>query len=309
MNLLEIMRLSDDAARAYLETVRWPDGARCPHCGSESVGRIQPKKGSKTRQGLWKCYAAECGQQFTVTVGTVMESTHIPLGKWIVAFHLMASSKKGMSACQIQRTLGITYKSAWFMCHRIREAMKEEPLKGEADKFAGTVEIDETFVGGKPRNPGSGYKTRPDRKTPVVALVERDGRLRADRVERVDKATVRSVIAETVDPSARVITDQAKIYRGLDHEFAGRHYTVNHSRGEYAWGDVTTNTAESFFALVKRAHYGTHHHYSRRHLHRYITERQFMWNGRKMTDSERRNRAIKGAQGKRLMYASPRCDK
>lgn len=306
-SLLDVMRLGDDEAREYLETVRWPNGARCPHCQSEAVGRVQAGEGSKTRQGLWKCYAPECGEQFTVTVGTVMESTHIPLGKWIVAFHLMASSKKGFSAHQLHRTLEVTYKTAWFMAHRIRHAMAEEPLKSEADKFRGTVEVDETFVGGKPRYPGTGYETRAERKTPVMALVERGGRVRAKKVDAVDKETLQGEVLATVDRSARIITDGAKAYHGLDFEFAGGHFTVNHSIGEYVWigGDVTTNSAESFFSLVKRAHYGTHHHYSKRHLPRYVTEREWMWNHRGMDDPERRDAAIKAGEGKRLMYRQP----
>jgi len=296
MNFLELAELTEDEAREHIEALRWPKGARCPHCESENVGRIEAGKSTKTRKGLWQCYnTPECGQQFTVTVGTVLESSHVPLKKWLLAFHLMASSKKGMSAHQIHRTLKITYKTAWFLTHRIRLAMQDSiwlPLKG-------IVEVDETFVGGKPRRgvdaPGV------SKKTPVLALVERGGKARTMALQKVTGKDLKERMRENIEETARIMTDESPNYKGTAKHFAS-HETVNHSAGDYAHGDVTTNSAESFFSLMKRQHYGTHHHYSVKHLPKYVRETEFRWNRRGMTDEERRDSAITGAEGKRLMY-------
>jgi hypothetical protein len=221
-----------------------------------------------------------------------MESSHIPLVKWLLAFHFMTSSKKGMSAHQLHRTLGITYKSAWFMAHRIRHAMGERNWT----PLAGTVEVDETFVGGKPRRGVDSLGSGHTKKTPVMVLVERDGRARAKALQKVTGKALKSVMREEIDETARIMTDESGNYRGTDKHFKS-HQTVNHGRGEYARGDVTTNTAECFFSLVKRQHYGTNHSYSRKHLPAYI---------RKMTDEERRDSALQGIGGKRLTYRPTR---
>jgi transposase-like protein len=306
LNLASIaLEYSDeDKARTLFESLRWPNGATCPHCaanGSEcrDVYRILPKITSKQpgRKGLWSC--AACRKQFTVTVGTVMEGSHIPLRKWLLAMFLMCSSKKGMSAHQIHRSLKVTYKTAWFLCHRIRFAMDEGPL---AELLKGTVEIDETFVGGK-----GDHKTKHIRKTPVVALIQRDGKARAKVVASVTQRNLKSCIAECDAANTVINTDQAGVYIGLDKVFK-RHDVCNHSIFDYAHSNVDgknkthVNTCESFFSLLKRGVYGAFHHVSREHLHRYANEFSFRWNHRRLTDGERTEVAIEMVEGKRLKY-------
>jgi transposase-like protein len=308
MNLVEAASLSDDDARKYLETLRWPNGPVCPHCQSQDVTRMH---GKAHRKGAIQCNA--CREQFTVTLGTVMESSKVPLRKWVLAFHLLCSSKKGFSALQLQRNLGLgSYKTAWFMLHRIRHAMEAGSL---AVAFSGTVEIDETYVGGKPRktnntniSPGakSGFGTK---KTPVVLLVERDGRARSKPLERVTMDSLTKEICSVVDRSATLMTDELPPYQYIGQYFTGGHHTVNHGRHEYARREpgfsANVNTAESFFALVKRGHYGVYHQMSKKHLHRYCAEFDFRWNRRRQSDSARTDEAIRAAEGKRLMYETP----
>jgi transposase-like protein len=299
------------AAAEYLESIRWPDGPVCPHCG-ESERKPYFLKNQKRR--LWKC--AACRKQFTVTVGTIFESSHIPLNKWLLAFYLLCSSKKGMSAHQLHRMLGVTYKSAWFMAHRIREAMTQPPF---AERLRGTVEVDETYIGGKPRRANKRqYKpldpNQPDprlsktgrgtEKTPVVVLVQRDGMVYSERVANVTGATLKSVIRRHVDPSARIMTDAFKSYSGLGSEYAS-HFTVNHL-DEYVRGEVHTNTAENFFSILKRGIDGVYHHVSEAHLPRYLAEFNFRYNNRVangIDDSERTVMALRGAEGKRLRFS------
>jgi transposase-like protein len=289
--------LSEDEARAKLEALRWPQGAVCPKCGTVGEAyKLTPKLGSSTRKGLWKCRA--CRSQFTVTVGTIFEDSHIPLSKWLMAVHLLCASKKGMSAHQLHRMLGVTYKSAWFMAHRIRYAMTQPPL---VDKLRGIVEVDETFMGGVPKNRHASKRAPAPPKTPVVALVERDGTVRSMKVKNVTGATLKAAVREYVDRSAQVMTDGNKSYIGLDKEFAS-HESVNHLRNEYVRGPVSTNTVESYFALLKRGVIGTYHHVSGQHLPAYLAEFDQRWNTRKLVDRERAVRAIQGAQGKRLTY-------
>jgi transposase-like protein len=296
-------------AAEYLENIRWPNGPVCPHC-DESERRPYALK-SKTRR-LWKC--AACRKQYTVTVGTIFESSHIPLNKWLLAFYLLCSSKKGMSAHQLHRMLGVTYKSAWFMAHRIRYAMQQPPF---ADRLRGVVEVDETYVGGKARRSNKRqYKpldpTAPDKrltgrgveKTPVVALVERGGIVRSSRIANVTGDSLKSVIREHVDPSATLMTDAFASYRGLGKEYA-EHFTVNHL-DEYVRGEVHTNTAENFFSILKRGINGVYHHVSEAHLPRYLAEFDFRYNNRianGIDDSERTRRALLQVGGKRLRYA------
>jgi transposase-like protein len=234
-----------------------------------------------------------------------MEDSHIPLAKWVKAFHLMAASKKGVSALQLMRNLGLgSYKSAWHLAHRIRYAMSDpnQPmLKGE-------IQVDETYVGGKPR-PGSGevrFRGRGTKKTPVVALVETDGRAHSRPVEYVTAKNLQSVMESVVDPSARIVTDEFVAYINPAKSFSGGHSTVNHSAGQYVNEDgAHTNSVESYFALLKRGVIGTFHHISKKHLHRYCSEFDFRWNGRKLSDSERRTLALTQIEGKRLMYRQP----
>lgn len=295
-DLLSIPR-DEDEARALLERLRWPNGPACPRCGGADPYRLTPKVGSKRpgRKGLLKCRA--CRKQFTVTVGTIFEDSHIPIVTWLTAFHLVCSSKKGISAHQLHRMLGVTYKSAWFMAHRIRYAMTQEPL---ASKLDGIVEVDETYVGGKSR--GRGYDSARERKIPVMALLERGGRVKA--MVPVSGQNLKQHVRDHVAPTAHVMTDEQKGYRGLSKEFAA-HSTVNHSAKEYARGDVTINSVESFFSLLKRGVVGTFHHVSKQHLHRYVDEFVFRYDARKVSDRERTVLAVKAAEGKRLMLKEP----
>lgn len=297
MAAIDAARLTEDEARTVLERIRWPNGPICPHCESRDATRIAAKS-LKVRDGLLQCN--DCRQQFTVTVGTIMERSHITLRQWVQAFHMMCASKKGVSALQLQRTLGLkSYKSAWHLAHRIRFAMREMPMR---KLLKGIVEVDETFVGGKTRLGRRGRGS--ERKTPVMALVERGtgGRLHARHVERVSAKTVRTAIKERVRHDAELMTDESSVYYGLGHSVAGGHQTVTHSKGEYVRGDVHVNTAESFFALFKRGVHGTFHHLSKTHLHRYCDEFGFRWDHRTVTDGERTVEAIRGGIGKRLVF-------
>jgi transposase-like protein len=287
-------------AAEYLESIRWPNGPVCPHCGEAERNHYQLK--SQTRR-LWKC--AACRKQFTVTVGTIFEASHIGLHKWLMAFYLLCSSKKGMSSHQLHRMLGVTYKTAWFMTHRIREAMKAPPFQS---RLEGVVEADETYIGGtarrwRKRSWEGGYQVgRGGGKPPVLSLVERGGRVRSTHIANVTGAELGGVIRRQVDPSAHLMTDSFKSYRRVGKEFAG-HEWVDHSR-EYVRGDVHTNTAENFFSILKRGIDGVYHHVSEVHLHRYLAEFDFRYNGRGLDDSERTIAALRGAEGKRLKYAT-----
>src|ERR1700722_11569388 len=268
MTLNDVSKLTEERARETFERIRWPNGPVCAHCGSDKATKLE---GDAHRAGLYKC--RDCGEQFTATIGTIMEDSHLSIRTWLMAFAILCSAKKGVSALQLQRQLEIgSYRSAWHLCHRIRHAMKQEPLKG---LLVGTIEADETYVGGKPRkrnkraNTPEGVTQRTGRgtkKTPVVALVERGGRVRAKPIERVDAASLQGAIREHVDRSSRLMTDEWKSYIGIGKEFAGGHHRVNHSKGEYARDDVNTNTAEAFFALLKRGVMGSFHHVSKKHL-------------------------------------------
>jgi transposase-like protein len=309
INLVELGKhfSDEDSARELLEKLRWKDGVSCPHCDAIGAYKIEAKEGSKSgaRKGLWKC--ATCREQFTVTVGTIFESSRIPLNKWLLAIHLMCASKKGMSALQLSRMLGITYKSAWFMAHRVRYAMTQEPL---FSKLTGTVEVDETYVGGKARNMHKAERERRIQgrgavdKAPVVTLVERNGRVKSQYMEHVSGANLKKALRECVEPTATIMTDESPSYFGVIDHFAD-HQTVNHKRGEYVRKSAHVNTAESVHALLKRGVIGTFHHVSKKHLHRYLNEFDFRFNNRKVKDGERTLEAIKGFEGKRLIYKTP----
>ena len=301
MNLNDIAKSyhDEDSARAFLEAERWPDGKPgCPHCGE--IGRsyrLEPKEGAKThvRKGVWKCGA--CRKQFTVTVGTIFEDSHIKLNKWLMAIHLLCSSKKGMSAHQLHRMLGVTYKSAWFMAHRVRYAMAQLNLP----MMQGTVEVDETYVGGKEYG-RQGIKKN---KAPVVSLVERGGKVRSFHQEMVTGKTLRQVVKENVSKDAHIMTDDHPGYRGLKKHFRA-HSTIRHSWKVYARkeGDVliSTNTIEGYFSILKRGINGVYHHVGKNHLHRYLSEFDFRYNSRHVSDGERTLSAIRKVTGKRLMY-------
>jgi len=296
----------ETAAREHLEAQRWPDGNPvCPHCGETK--RVHRLEGKSHRDGLIQCNA--CLQTFTVTVGTVMERSHVPLTKWVLGFHKMAASKKGISAKQLQRELGLgSYRTAWFMAHRIREAMRFDdddagPIGGEGK----IIESDETYVGGKAY---SAHKSKPvPKKHAVVALVERGGEVRAKHVPTVSIKTLRDTLEKHADFRSHLMTDDSPVSRPTRLKFK-KHGVVVHSKGEYVAKDglTHTQTIESFFALLKRGVFGSFHSVSEQHLQRYVDEFAFRWNTRSslgVEDVERANRAMKGASGKRLTYRQP----
>jgi transposase-like protein len=295
---------NEEAAYAYVEARLWPDGPVCPHCGAtkEHVGRL---RGKTNRIHLCKCYA--CRKPFTVKIGTVFESSHVPMRVWLQAIYLFCSSKKGISTRQLQRTFQCGMKTAWFLGHRIREAMRELgiPETGPLGGANQVVEVDETFVGGKAAN----RKGKIPPKTPVLSLVERDGRVRSFHVPNVTAQTLKPLIVAHVDKATYLMTDESPVYWPIGPLFAG-HGTVNHSAEEYVrayfWH---TNTVENYFSIFKRGIYGCYFHVSEAHLHRYAAEFDFRHNNRialGINDFERSDRALIGAKGKRLTYATPR---
>jgi len=290
----------NEKARAHLESILWPDGPVCPRCG---IGgdRITKLKGKSTRPGVYKC--KDCKKPFTVTVGTVMERSKIPLCKWVLAAQLMASSKKGMSALQLKRMLGTNYETAWFLFHRLREAATD-PKRGPLGGGGKVVEADESYVGGKARNAKRGKP--PPKKYAVFTLVERDGEARSFHVTNVNSKTLRPILVKSADRKSYLMTDDSPIYPAIGKEFSG-HGTVNHSAEEYVRGTWWyTNTVESYFALLKRGIMGSFHNVSEAHLHRYLAEFDFRHNTRKMSDAERGDELLRSAKGKRLMYQQPR---
>jgi transposase-like protein len=309
MNLNDLAKhyTDEDKARAFVERLRWPDGVVCPHCGLLGEAyrlTAKPESKSGVRPGVWKCKG--CRKQFTVRVGTIFEDSHIPLATWLKAIHLLCASKKGMSAHQLHRMLGVTYKSAWFMAHRVRYAMTQEPLKSKL--LRGTVEVDETYVGGKQEYGPHGLRRNKSNKVPVVSLVERGGKVRSFQTEMVTGKTLKQVIRENVAPDSHVMTDDYPGYRGLKKDFR-RHSTIRHKWKVYARreGDivVSTNTIEGYFSILKRGIIGVYHHVGKHHLHRYLSEFDFRYNARKITDGERALLALKGFEGKRLTYKQP----
>jgi transposase-like protein len=287
----------EKAAVAFMENQRWGDHPACPRCGDLSVYQMKASKtGERQANFRWRCHG--CKDQFTVRIGTVFEDSRIPLRHWCYAFWRSATSKKGVSALEIHRQTGLSYKSSLFMLHRIRFAMDGqdiEPLKGD-------VEVDEVYIGQKPRHPSRSRKTVKARKVPVVGLLERGGRVRPRVVADVTADTLKNVIRANVDKSARILTDEWSSYRGIGREFAGGHETVRHSSYEYVRGDVHTNSIEGFFGMLRRGLNGIYHSVSRKHLHRYLSEFEFRHNHRELDDGERTTKAIKAANHKRLTY-------
>jgi transposase-like protein len=284
-----------DKAREYLEAIRWPNGPVCPHCGV--VGSHYALAGAAHRPGVYKC--RDCRKQFTVTVGTVFERSKVPLHQWMQAVYLICSSKKGCSSHQLQRTLGVQYKTAWFMNHRLREAMKSPG--GVMGSGGGTVEADETYIG---RKPGSVKRRGYAHKEAVFSLVERNGNVRSFHVNDVTAKTLKEKLVKNVSKSANLMTDDAGQYRRMHKEFAS-HEVVNHSAGEYVRGNAYTNTIEGFFSIFKRGMYGVYQHVSSHHLERYTTEFDFRYNHRQklgFNDAMRAESLLKGIGGKRLTY-------
>jgi transposase-like protein len=298
VNLTDPIYTNEAKARAHLEALRWPDGPVCPHCGV--IGNAVRLAGESTRPGLFKC--RDCRLPFSVTVGTVFERSKIPLQKWLLAAHLMASSKKGFSAHQLHRAIKVTYKTAWFMMHRLREAMRDTDtglLGGPGS--SGIVEADEVYLG---KAKGQGKGAHYNSKQKIVALVERKGRVRAFHVPTVNVHTVKEILHGQVAKSARLMTDSAGLYKTVGKSFAS-HETVNHLRKEYARGDVTTNTVEGYFGVLQRGLRGIYQHVSPEHLHRYVNEFSFRYNNRSsrgVEDAERAARLLVSIGGKRLTY-------
>jgi transposase-like protein len=311
MNLAELAAVVTDEEQAFrlVERIIWSAGPECPHCRSDHVNRLAPQRTKPSKRnpegkpvhGLWKCYG--CRKQFTVRVGTIFEDSPIPLGKWLLAIHLMCSSKKGISSNQLKRELGISYQSAWFLTHRIRLAMTVDPLKSMLGTSTDPiVEIDETFVGGKAANNKHRNKTAAaGRKTIVMTLVDRDGDAVGVIVPDTKKETLEAVAKPIVDRSATIMTDGNPSYANLDDYFHG-HHAVDHDKQFVRAVIIHTNFAESYHSLLKRGLIGAFHHVSAEHLHRYVNEFSFRWNSRKETDGERMERAVRATEGKRLTY-------
>jgi transposase-like protein len=297
---------TDEAARAYWESIHWPNGPVCPHCknsGQETIYKIAANKEKKVREGLHQC--GECGKQFTSTIGTIFEDSHIPLRKWLVAFYLNSASKKGISSLQLQRILDLgSYRTALFMQHRIRHALQESTFAKD-DKLSGTVEVDETYVGGKTKGTRGGYKGN---KTPVVSMLERGGRVRSKVMVKVTGVKLKEFIKDHATPGTVVNTDDNFGYRGLNaHGF--EHQVIKHSVKEYVRKEgnrvVTTNGIEGYFSLLKRGVVGTFHKVSEQHLPLYLAEFDHRHNTRTLTDGERTVIALQKTVGKRLHYRQP----
>jgi transposase-like protein len=313
LTLIQIMERfsTPDQAREYLEALHWPNGPVCPHCGeAKRIYSVTPNPAKKIRAGLKKCGNPEkdsvgsriCGKQFTVTVGTVFEDSHVPLHKWLIAVYLMCSSKKSMSAHQLHRMLGTTYKTAWFMFHRLRFAVRQPSFQTKLGGAGKVVEADETWVGGRKRyvGQGRGYVN----KTIVFGLVERGGDVRMMPMGSVTSSGLGKALREHADVQSRLMTDGHINYTDVGKEFVS-HERVDHSKNEYARGDVTTNTIESCFALFKRGVHGTYHQIGKKYIPQYLGEFTFRYNHRKIEDGPRTEIAIGRTRGKRLMLREP----
>jgi transposase-like protein len=285
-----------DAARTYLQKLRWSGGRVCPHCG------VVDHSFATKKIGVYRCAEKACRKDFTVTTGTVMESSHIALHKWLQAFSLLTASKKGMSAHQLHRTLKITYKSAWFMAHRIREAMRAGGLAPPMGSGGGAVEVDETFIG---RIKGTKVRPGVTHKHAVLSLIDRDTKqVRSFHIDEASASQIAPIVRENISKEARMMTDEAKYYTVIGREVAS-HETVDHSKEEWARGEAHTNTLEGYFSVFKRGMKGIYQHCSEKHLHRYLAEFDFRYSNRSalgITDGERAAKALKGIQGKRLTY-------
>jgi transposase-like protein len=295
----------ETAAREAIERLIWPNGPYCPHCGSlEKIGKIE---GKSARPGLYYCGA--CKKQFTVTVGTIFERSKVPLSKWWFAIHLLAASKKGISSNQLSRMLGVTVQTAWFMSHRIREAMRQGEL-APMGSDGGPIEADETFFG---RKQGFDVKQGYGHKNAILTLVERGGEARSFHVQGVKKDDLVPIVRANIDREAHLMTDEANQYTEVGKEFAN-HGKVDHSREEYAYFDrqtnmvISVNAAEGYFSIFKRGMIGVYQHCSEKHLHRYLAEFDFRYTNRikrGVDDSMRAAKIVEGAKGKRLMYRRP----
>ena len=318
IDLTNPMFHDENAARDYFERMRWPDGPYCPHCGNSDQAKITKLAGKSHRAGLHVCN--ECRGHFSVTVGSVMERSHIPLTKWAAAFHLMAASKKGVSAHQLMRMLGIgSYRTAWFLAHRVREAMKDDGKAGPLGGSGKVIEADELYIGKREGpikhsrkrinwKPTKGGKSGPAQKRVVMGLVERGGRTRMVHIDHATAESVRDVLFQHASRESELQTDESRLYTTTGGKF-GAHRTVHHASGEYArWEDglmITTNNIEAVFSVFRRGMIGVYQHCGEAHLHRYLAEFEFRHNRRSalgIEDTERAAQAVKGAAGKRLTY-------
>lgn len=288
---------SEEEAFAYVEAHIWPNGATCPHCGG--VERISKMQGKSTRKGLYKCY--QCRKPFTVRMGTLFESSKLPLNVWLQAIFLIAGSKKGISSNQLHRILGVTLKTAWFLSHRIREAMREGDLAPFGES-GGAVEVDETYIG---RKKGKPIKGAYHHKMAVLGLVDREtGSCRLFHVDKASGTNIQPIVLDNLSREARLMTDEAMMYRRIGREFA-EHSAVHHYAKEYVRGDVTTNTVEGAFSIFKRGMRGVYQHCAEKHLHRYLAEFEFRYSNREKLgcdDKTRADRILSGIVGKRLTY-------
>ncbi|RYG38876.1 MAG: IS1595 family transposase [Burkholderiales bacterium] len=290
---------NEEAAYAYVEARIWPEGPVCPHCGG--VERISKMQGKSTRIGAYKCY--QCRKPFTVKIGTIFEASHVPMNVWLQAMYLIAGSKKGISSNQLHRILGVTLKTAWFMSHRIREAMRSDDLLGFGSG-GGMVEVDETYIG---RKKGVEYKGGGgSHKMKVLALIDREtGRSRAMVIDSTTRAVIEPIVMANLAKEARLMTDEALLYRKIGVNFAD-HQVVRHYGNEYVRGEAHTNTVEGYFSIFKRGMRGVYQFCGEKHLHRYVAEFNFRYDNRVATgcnDSDRADRILTGVVGKRLTYA------
>ena len=302
LEALPLACASEVAAVEFMEKQRWGEHPACPRCGSINVYQMQDSNtGERQVNHRWRCRETHPSQQFTVRTGTVFEDSRIELRHWCFAFWRASTSKKGVSALEIHRQTGLSYKSSLFLLNRIRFAMADSatgPLSGE-------VEVDETYVGGKPRNPGVSKRGRGTKKQCVLAMVERGGKVKTKPIANVTAKTLKGAIRENIATTSTIYTDENSAYIGIGKEYAGGHHTTTHSKREYVRGDVHSNTVEGFFSIVKRGLHGIYHAVSKEHLHRYLSEYEFRYNNRQLEDGDRTVAAIRASEGKRLMYKTP----
>jgi transposase-like protein len=299
---LQKIYTDETAARRHLEALLWPEGPYCPHCGNADPKRIHKLQGKSTREGVYKC--RECEKPFSVTVGTVFESSHVPLNKWVYATHLLTASKKGISSHQLMRMLGVSYKTAWFMSHRIREGMRPTtmtPMGGTGK----AVEVDETYIGKQEAQPTvrGGYD-----KNIVLTLVERGGEARSFHIGATSVAEIVPIVRKNIRKESRLMTDEARPYQRIGKLYA-EHGHVEHTAHEYVRGDIHTNTVEGYYSIFKRGMKGVYQHCAEKHLHRYLSEFDFRYSNRialGVNDERRAEKALQGITGKRLTYRRPR---
>ena len=301
MSLLNQEHLQDEeAAYAWVEACVWPNGPVCPHCGEKE--RVSKMQGKATRKGLYKCYA--CRKQFNVKIGTIFEASHVPMHIWLQAFYLIASSKKGISSNQLHRTLGVTLKTAWFMGHRIREAMRTGSLAAPLGGEGKIVEVDETFIGKKDTYAKRKNSRSYHHKQAALSLVERGGDVRSFKIDMVSIDKIKPIVDANLSKESRLMTDQAAYYKKIGQEFAG-HEAVDHSKEEWKRGDCHTNTLEGYFSVFRRGMKGVYQHCDEKHLHRYLAEFDFRYNNRVargVNDEQRASKMVEGVVGKRLTY-------